>query len=797
MLASRGAVYKTAQTAGLAHGTHKYHDHCGCFVVPIYDTHKTWPGIGPQLQDLWGKSTSGKSGQQAINAFRTAYNDKFPPGTNPSQVIADAQTANLKKAEAVAKARFETKAARAAAEAAAEAEAAAQAAADAAAEAERIAAQEAEGMTLPKPKPENLEKVGSAGGTHGATIYRDVSTGEKWIFKGQADLLSDVDVSTAKLAHRVGMPAPDTYYYELKGTEGSLQHMLPGGEAFPHGFDPATLSESDILDLQKSQVVDWLTANHDAHYGNFVRDAEGHLVGIDKGQAFKFLGRDELSPTFHPNTVEKEPVYNTLWRAFEQGKVDLLDPSQGELSIFIKAVQDIPDDDIRAMFRPYAEDATKRGWLGTGKASGKLFPSEFPPNDVEAFLDAIVERKNQLGDNFDFLYKAERVKYDAVKAAEHVKQVEADLAAQKAKDEATKAKKWKGKPAPKPPVEPKPPHVDPSDYFDGWLAKLKARYSDFSGGKSLEASNNWSKVQSALTNYDTPEGKLALKALHDRQYVDDALMAEFDAVTRTIETDKAAALKHPDYLKALRSYKNQSTRYKRYLGEWQEVNGVSASLRGMDAPALKHATHEEGKAWADKAIPKPTGPQATKIKAYSGSDFSPWNGDLRRLKDGNELPEGAFKNDTKTVDASMHPIPDDVLVHRGTTFQEFEFPDGTRTYSVPPPDPSSLKGTVQTQHGYMSTSVGPKSAFYSQPVQLILRVPAGSKAAWVNPVSKYKDIEYELLLARSTKTFVHDVYKRADGKWVVELEVLPADADAAHYEGLGTMPFADRPKGYY
>jgi hypothetical protein len=71
MLASRGPVYKTSETAG--DDTNRFHDHCGCVIEPVYSRDTTWPESSRAAERLWMSSTSGKSGREAINAFRVAY----------------------------------------------------------------------------------------------------------------------------------------------------------------------------------------------------------------------------------------------------------------------------------------------------------------------------------------------------------------------------------------------------------------------------------------------------------------------------------------------------------------------------------------------------------------------------------------------------------------------------------------------------------------------------------------------------------------------------------------------------
>ncbi|MEU8655247.1 ADP-ribosyltransferase [Actinoplanes philippinensis] len=787
MLCSRGVVYKSATTAGISAKTgSSYHDNCGCFVVPIYSHDDPIPGLGPELEQLWEQAQREKDpGVSPFAAFRAAYNAKYPEGSNPSAAIAQAQLDAAKAEAAANRSALEAQLADEAEKAAREAEKIAKAAAEAAAEAERIATKAA-GMDVPKPKPENLKLVGSAGGSHGAAIYEDIETGRKWVFKAQVDVMVDVDVATAKLAKRLGRPAADTYPFEMPdphgygSAKGSIQLMLTGGDAFPgpdhEKVDPEKLSAADLLALQKEHVLDWLFANHDAHKANFVRDADSQLAGIDKGQALKFFGRDKLDWNFFPN--QHEPIYNTIYKAFAEGKnVTLLDPNEGELSIFIHSVMNLPDDDLKAMFRPYAEAAAARGWLLAGShwKPGALEPQTLPVNDVEAFLDALVKRKNSLTTDFGELFyraKAERTKIEQAQAE----------AEKKAKLE----KKWKGKPKPQPPTEPDPPKVDGPQFFDGWLAKVTARYDALGTGKAFSASYNYTHVTAVIEQHD----KSALDKLKAGKYVDDALYQEALDTMAKVEQAKATVLTDAGYKKALRSYRNLLTRYKRYVQEWREINGVTAKLEGL-AGALRHSNYGDADKWARTNVHTPSGAAETALNVYSGNSYDAWNGVLRKNA-STAVPAGPWEQYTKDADSGFSPLPQDVIVHRGTTFREFAFPDGSRIDYVPPPDPRELIGTVQSQHGYWSTSVGHRSAFFSKPVQLIIRLPAGHRAAYIRPISQFKS-EMEMLVQRSTRYFIHDAYQR-DGKWWFEVEVLPIDADPADFADADPMPLAEPDK---
>lgn len=73
MLASRGPVYKSEQSASRRADGRKYHDDCQCGVEPVYREDAAWPPGSRRFRELWNESTLGLSGKDARNAFRRAF----------------------------------------------------------------------------------------------------------------------------------------------------------------------------------------------------------------------------------------------------------------------------------------------------------------------------------------------------------------------------------------------------------------------------------------------------------------------------------------------------------------------------------------------------------------------------------------------------------------------------------------------------------------------------------------------------------------------------------------------------
>ncbi|QDF14178.1 ADP-ribosyltransferase domain and MuF-like fusion protein [Microbacterium phage IAmGroot] len=391
--------------------------------------------------------------------------------------------------------------------------------------------------------------------------------------------------------------------------------------------------------------------------------------------------------------------------------------------------------------------------VDVGKYTKQLNAGTLTPAQLRAAIDAGELTAAQIA-------AAERAMENAAKAAEK---------AAKLRD------KWLGKPAPKAPVKPaEPSAVVGESAFDDWLQKVKDRYTAFAiktGNykTDLTTSHNWPYVQKVIKSHDV----YALQQLKGMSYIDDALYDEALAAMTAAKAPVPGAAEA--YAKAMTAYKRKATTYKRELSEWQGVNGVSSAPKGLSG-ALVHKTSSEGVAWANGALTvhKKGTVKARAATSYSGSDYTPWNNALRHAASPDELA-GEWGEKTRKLDAIMDPIPEDVIVHRGTSFMEFQVPGFDRTGSLPPPPIENLIGTVQTQHGYTSTSVGDRAAFSSNPVQLRIRVPQGHGAVWVQPVSRYPN-ERELLLQRSTSYFIHHAEYRG-GQWWIDMEVVPDGVD--------------------
>lgn len=260
-----------------------------------------------------------------------------------------------------------------------------------------------------KPNPSDLVFTGKTfSSASGAQVWVDPTTGHKWLFKPVSKsgsytnkFLLKIETALSRLQSKAKLTRPAIYEIDLNGQQGTVQYMFPSTEAFPGGsFNPLKLSDEDLFVMQREQIFDWLVSNHDTHSGQWIRLSDGQLLGIDKGQAFKFFPNDVLSWDYVPVTPlgSDKLTYTAMWKAFVQGKdIKLQDPTTGELGAYLDRLMAVSDAEYKALMRPYAE-------LRVQQFGG----------DAEKLLAQMVARKNSLKQDFAAFYAkalAERAKH--------------------------------------------------------------------------------------------------------------------------------------------------------------------------------------------------------------------------------------------------------------------------------------------------------------------------------------------------------------------------------------------------
>jgi len=219
-------------------------------------------------------------------------------------------------------------------------------------------------------------------GVHEKQVFEDAE-GKRWLFKPvskREEFRAWGDRAAAELAKRLGIPTPEVYVTEIEGRPGSLQQLFDVAGNF-RGVNPTALTPAELARIQREHVFDWLISNHDGHPGNLIRLKDGRLVGIDKGQAFRFFGKVRLSLNYNPNP--ESSIYNDIFKAYAEGKdVGVLPLGHGDIEGLLRKIDALPDEEFRRILSPYAKRAAEAGRLAYGTE--------------EAFLEKALERKRAM-----------------------------------------------------------------------------------------------------------------------------------------------------------------------------------------------------------------------------------------------------------------------------------------------------------------------------------------------------------------------------------------------------------------
>ena len=229
----------------------------------------------------------------------------------------------------------------------------------------------------PFPQAKDLVEVTSSHpalqGSHGNRVFKSPD-GRLWLFKGHDNpTTARAEEAACRLARlAMGDLVQPVKRVQLDGADGVLVGMVPGKALNDanHSNPPQALLQKHFDELVQHQVVDWITSNHDGHAGNYFSDGK-HLYAIDKGQAWRFFGKDELSTSYKPNASAQ--VFVPFWQAFKDGKLKG-DPVEAA-KVVLDRLETVSEDQIRQIVAPYA--ATVAGWKG---------------GDPQVLVDQIVSR---------------------------------------------------------------------------------------------------------------------------------------------------------------------------------------------------------------------------------------------------------------------------------------------------------------------------------------------------------------------------------------------------------------------
>ncbi len=124
-----------------------------------------------------------------------------------------------------------------------------------------------------------------------------------------------------------------------------------------------SLPESTVSDLMKEHILDWTLCNFDTKGENFLMQGGGHIISFDKEASFNHLLDKEaqtMSYSYKPHS--NDTIYNTMFKGFIEGKLDLDFYAAEEA---IEKIEAISDQEFLDMFREtfdvkYGTEGSKR-----------------------------------------------------------------------------------------------------------------------------------------------------------------------------------------------------------------------------------------------------------------------------------------------------------------------------------------------------------------------------------------------------------------------------------------------------
>lgn len=180
--------------------------------------------------------------------------------------------------------------------------------------------------------------------------------GRQWLFKpaplrarqSQPELFrAQTEHEAHTLARAWGYRTAESQLIEFDGVYGQIQAMLPIQSTLA-GFTGAafaTLTRTQLCALAREHLLDWAIDNDDSHGENIGVLADGSIVGIDKGRAWRYFGGwDGLSGDSSANS-NAPLAYTALYAAIAQHHLDrdTVDAMYREVIAQARRMQRLPD----------------------------------------------------------------------------------------------------------------------------------------------------------------------------------------------------------------------------------------------------------------------------------------------------------------------------------------------------------------------------------------------------------------------------------------------------------------------
>lgn len=234
----------------------------------------------------------------------------------------------------------------------------------------------------------------SMGGSHSTTRWID-QHGRKWFSKAYPhDPNSAARVEAEHNANLVGrlfgFRQPETHTAKLENKYQYVQFIAPKTGDVLKFPDPSQMDDQLLEDVIDENVLDWLVGNHDSHGNNLLIGKDGRLIGVDKGQAWKFFGTtaDKLQLGYTPAGNVGTQYYYSVYNAIISHKISK-ERADKLVQHALKRARSMSKR-ADARYEQLVRDAFK---------SRTSWPSDFP--NIDAMTELAMQRKHGLATDFE------------------------------------------------------------------------------------------------------------------------------------------------------------------------------------------------------------------------------------------------------------------------------------------------------------------------------------------------------------------------------------------------------------
>jgi hypothetical protein len=172
--------------------------------------------------------------------------------------------------------------------------------------------------------------------------------------------------------------------------------------------------------------------------------------------------------------------------------------------------------------------------------------------------------------------------------------------------------------------------------------------------------------------------------------------------------------------------------------------------------------------WAKDQVNNWSPEEKAALSYYTAHDFSSINGSLRGKTVASSFIQEKIDKITSAIEKT--DIAENIVTWRGTGLVSFDQSAWLRGTPL-----DAWSGAIISDKAFASTSMLKGSAFTDEPVFLQILVPAGSKGAYLSPISRFEN-EYEMLFQHGSsfmileakeengKTFIKVLYQGGEGQ---------------------------------